>query len=147
MYEVIQIIIAYVVADAISGIYHCITDRGYNTPTQVAYFMNHHDHPETMTFDLQPLLGGIPFLIIGYFILPWFLLPLGFFICITQIPHYYTHHPAPKYIRFLQKCKLILTYQSHWTHHGGEFNSNYCVLSGWNDWWINILVKWYDKKK
>lgn len=131
---------AYVVADAITGIYHMVTDLGYNTPTQVGYFRNHHLRPETMTFDLQPLLAMIPLFAVAYFFWPLFFIATGIFVAAGQIPHYYTHHRRniPKVILWLQQLHIIMDERGHNRHHWSKnYDVNYCVLSGWNNWWLN----------
>lgn len=151
MLELLQIISAYIIADAIAAIYHLVTDLGYNIPKQVAFFRKHHEQPWTMTFDLQPLLGGIPIIILGLFIYPWFFISLGISLCIAQIPHYYSHHRdnTPRIISFLQKYKIILSPASHDNHHYGNglFDRDFCVLSGWNNFWLNPIAKYLQRFK
>ena len=139
MSAIFQIIAAYVLADALSALYHLFTDRGYNTKGYVFDFQNHHDHPETMTFDLQPMMIGVPMLIMGCWWLPWFNIPLGFFLAFAQIPHYYTHFPAPKWVKVLQDWHIFLPVEQHMIHHT-HFDRDFCVISGWNNWWINRLA-------
>jgi len=141
MTEALQILLAYFIADALAGLYHLFTDRGWNIETQTAFFQNHHERPWTMTFDLQPLVIGAPVALTGLFVYPWFMVPLGLFLGFAQIPHYYVHHPAPWFIKVLQKCRIFLPPKSHHKHHCEGFNSNFCVISGWNDWWINLLAR------
>jgi hypothetical protein len=151
MIELLQIVGAFILADAMSGIYHLVTDLGWNIPSQVSYFRKHHDHPETMTFDLQPMLGSIPCLIAAYFIWPWFFISLAIFVGFAQIPHYYIHHPenTPTIIKWLQKFRIVVTPDSHNYHHYGNglFDTNFCIFTGWNDWWINPIGKWSQRFK
>lgn len=130
------------VADAFAAFYHLITDLGYNIASQVRDFQNHHERPLTMTFDLQPMLIGIPFIVAGYFVWPWFLIPLGIFLSVAQVPHYYAHFTwkSPWLIRKLQRWEIIIEPEAHDSHHSGNFDKDYCVLSGWNNWWINWVA-------
>lgn len=148
MYELFLVIVAYILADAFSGIYHMVTDLGYNIPSQVAFFQKHHAEPWTMTFDLQPVLGGVPLIIIGLFYLHWFFIPFGLFIAFAQIPHYFIHHKenVPGIVRWLQNNKVILSPEVHESHHSGDFDKNYCIISGWNDWWLNKLARKIHRK-
>lgn len=139
MFEVFgQLVAAYFTADLIAAIYHCATDRGWNTKRIVGQFMKHHREPETMTFDLEPLLGGIPIACIGFFALPVFFVSLGLFLGFGQVPHYYTHHPAPRWVQALQRIGLILSPHSHASHHGGKFDRDFSVINGWS----NPLLNW-----
>lgn len=141
MLTFLQILLAYAVADAIVGLFHLVTDRGYNFKRVVNNFLNHHDHPETMTFDLEPVIGGLPILIFGVWLESVFVVALGFFLCFSQVPHYYSHFPAPKFVQFLQKIHLFTPPQKHADHHNGLFDRNYCVTTGWSDWWINWIAR------
>lgn len=151
MYEALQVLAAFIAADAIAGLYHLVTDLGWNVPCQVEFFRNHHERPWTMTFDWQPILAGLPLVAIGCFVWPWFLIPLGIFIAAAQVPHYYVHHTenVPRWIQWLQKYKIIISKVSHDTHHYGEgkFDTNFCVFTGWNDWWLSPFGKWAQRFK
>lgn len=145
--KAISSLLAYVLADVLAAFYHVLTDKGWNIASQLKQFRNHHDKPETMTFDWEPLLAGIPFCLIGWYFGCYFILALGIFLSLAQIPHYYTHHPAPKPIRFLQRIRLILSVKQHNSHHTEPFDKDYCVLSGWNNCWINYVAKFIPTRK
>lgn len=140
MVELLQIVLAYWLVDALGGLYHLATDRGFNIASQVAFFQKHHESPETMTFDLQPCLIGVPCLVAGWFVAPWFLVPLGIFFCLAQVPHYYTHFPAPRFVQVLQRAGIFVSPASHARHHDGRFDRDFCVTAGWNNWWINWIA-------
>lgn len=140
MSELLQIIAAYIVADAAAAIFHLATDCGLNTARVVAQFQSHHKSPGLMTFDLEPAMAGIVILLLSHVACPWFLAPLGVFISFGQMPHYFTHHPAPRIVRTLQRLRIFLPPESHASHHNGTFDRDYCVISGWNNWWINAIV-------
>jgi hypothetical protein len=133
-----QLVAAYFVADLVAAVYHLATDRGWNTRRIVANFRNHHDRPETMTFDLEPMLGGLPLVALGIYCGSFFVVALGTFLSFAQVPHYFTHHPAPAWIRRLQSWGLILRPSSHHRHHGGQFDRDFCVINGWS----NPLINW-----
>lgn len=134
-----EVVTAYVLTDLGAAIYHFITDRGWNTKRIVAQFLNHHNKPETMSFDLEPMIGGLPILYVGVYFHSVLTASIGLFICFSQIPHYYTHHPAPVFIRVLQNCGIILSPEKHAIHHR-EFNRNFCVISGWTNPLFNYLL-------
>lgn len=140
MLELLQIIAGYCLADALAGLFHLMTDHGIGLPRIVRDFQNHHERPWTMTFDLQPALIGIPIAIMGFYYAPWFLISLGLSLSIAQLPHYYTHFPAPKWVQVLQKCKIFLSPKLHADHHTPPYGRDYCVLSGWNNFWINWIA-------
>lgn len=139
-----QVVIAYVVADAIAGMYHFATDRGWNIPSQLAFFRQHHERPWTMTFDLQPVIAGIPIAAAGWWFSSAFLVALGVFLSVAQVPHYYSHFPAPSWAKLLQRTGIIISPESHNRHHTAPHDRDYCVLSGWNNWWINWLASRID---
>lgn len=150
MYELLQIFAAFVIADAIAALYHLVTDLGYNIPAQVGFFRKHHEEPWTMTFDLQPVLGGVPLIILGCFVQPWFFVSLGIFVALAQVPHYYSHHTKniPGIVRFLQDYGIFINEEKHNRHHNSEnFDTDFCVLSGWNNWWVSPLGKWMQRFK
>lgn len=129
---------AYVLADLLSGVYHELTDRGYGYSRHVREFQIHHCKPDRIGMDLTPFYAGIPVCSLGYFHL--FFLWLGLFLCLTQITHYYAHHPqrANWSIRELQQAGIILSSRHHQGHHR-NWERNYCVLSGWNNGWYNWI--------
>jgi len=135
------ILLGYILADAISGIYHWLTDNGYNIPSQVALFQAHHQRPSGMDLDFKPAFGGLPIACIGFFDVSHmvFWATLGTAISLSQVTHYYSHHRGPWLIRLLQKLKLILPPKHHSKHHRGDYDKNFCIVSGWNNFWMNLI--------
>lgn len=144
---IVSLVAAYIVADALSGIYHIITDYGWNIPHQVKLFKYHHENPETMTFDWQPFLAGIPICFLAFWAYPVFFITLGLCLCLSQVAHLYTHRKAPYIIKILQQTGLFISKKHHYAHHGGQFNKNFCIFSGWNDFWLNPIAKYLEKYK
>ena len=136
---ILEITLAYIAADFLSGMYHLVTDRGWNIPSQLSQFNNHHERPWTMTFDWEPLLAGLPMILAGWWLSIAFLVWLGVFLSLAQVPHYYAHHPAPRWIVFLQEADLILPVELHAAHHEPPHNKDFCVLSGWTNGLINAI--------
>jgi hypothetical protein len=141
------VLFAYIAADALSALYHLFTDRGWNISSQRSFFENHHRRPWTMTFDLQPLAVGLPIATFGYLFESWFLLLLGMFLSVAQLPHYWAHFPAPWPVRVLQLARIILPPAKHASHHQGDFDRDFCVLSGWNNFWINWFASFVPQRK
>jgi hypothetical protein len=138
-----KVLAAYVVVDAGSGVYHCITDRGWNIREQVASFQEHHRTNMRMSVDWRACYFGIPLALAGLLLLRPFPMFLGIFLCLVEVSHYYSHLPrnrVPALARWLQNTGIIMSYDHHQGHHQGEFDRNFCVLSGWNNWWLNKLL-------
>ena len=134
-------IIAYILADLLTGIYHWATDRGWNIASQVRIFHQHHEPLATMVLDLRPALLGLPLLLLALYSDSTFLFVLGLSITFSQFAHYFAHGSDKRFIRLLQRCWLILPPEHHQRHHAAEFGKNYCTLSGWNNWWLNYFFK------
>jgi hypothetical protein len=134
-----QIVVAYFIADFLTAVFHFATDQGWGTKRIVAQFLKHHHEPWTMTFDLEPLLAGLPIGLVGLFVAPWFFMPLGLFVAFAQVPHYFTHHAAPNWIRTLQRWRIILPPSAHQSHHT-TFDRDFSVISGWSNPLLNWLL-------
>lgn len=146
MVAIIQILAAYILADAISGLYHWATDRGYSIGQQVNLFQEHHVKNTMTDFDWQTFAAGMPAMIIGGWLHSPFLTALGFFGAMTQCTHYYAHRRSGNPIifhtvRLLQEMRIIVHPARHQKHHLAEnFDRDFCLLSGWNNVWLNPLV-------
>jgi hypothetical protein len=143
----ILVALAYFVADFASSLYHLATDAGFNTKRIVGQFLKHHNDPGSMTFDLEPVMAGVPVSLIGLLWLPWFFVPLGLFVSMAQIPHYYTHHKAPRIVSALQKCGIFLSVKAHEKHHGSPHDCNFSVVNGWSNPLVNWMAKEMTAKK
>jgi hypothetical protein len=94
-----------------------------------------------------PLLIGAPAATValaGY--APAFWLALGLGLSVSQVSHYCAHYPRSSAVRRLQRLRIWLRPADHGAHHAGRFDLNFCVLSGWNNWWINRVVCWADSR-
>lgn len=138
-----QVLAAYILMDLLTGLYHFATDRGWNSKRVVALFQDHH-HTNTMDgFDLHPMLYGFPVMLSGWLLASSFLLALGSFTVLSQVPHYYAHRRSRSRVvhaavRLLQRTGLMISPQHHAAHHDGAFDRNFCIVSGW----CNPLVNW-----
>lgn len=149
MLTIASILAAYIIADAFSGLYHLATDYGFNISSQIKLFQNHHKTNTLDDFDWQTFAGGMPLVAIGGWLHCPFLLALGVFVALTQVTHYYAHRRSESelvhhVVRVLQLTHLIVHPASHQNHHGGRFDRDFCLLSGWNNWWLNWLVSLYE---
>lgn len=142
----VETLLAYILVDALIGIYHWFTDNGYNTKRMNEMFLAHHIDPLNMEeFDWQPMPWGLMLLCLGIWLETSFVIAFGSFLMLAQVPHYYAHRRSNnalvhKIIRPMQKWGLIASPESHAIHHDGKFNRNFCVLSGWNNFWLNYLT-------
>jgi hypothetical protein len=137
-----EVFAAWLLIDLATGIYHLMTDRGWNFASQVAMFREHHDTNTMLGFDWQPMVAGVPVMILGGWYLSSFWLAVGSFAVLAQVPHYYAHVPnPPRLVRWLQKVGLAISPEHHAGHHGGEFDTNFCIFTGWADYLLNPVVK------
>lgn len=140
-----QILAAYVVADALSGLYHLATDKGLNFRGQIELFSEHHDTNTMQGFDWQTFAAGMPISIAGGWLHQPFLISLGLFIALTQVTHYYAHRRSAiplvhHLVSALQILHVIVPPASHAKHHKEPFARNFCLLSGWNNAWLNGIL-------
>ncbi|WP_425618058.1 fatty acid desaturase CarF family protein [Anatilimnocola sp. NA78] len=148
LFSAMLVLIALAVVDLLTGIYHVMTDRGWNLKHQVEYFRIHHEDPQSMkSFDWQPMFAGVPFMLVGAWLESSLILAMGSFLVLAQVPHYYVHVPNPPLaIRALQRVGLCITPAYHDGHHCGDFDRNFCVLTGWGDYLLNPLVQLLPKQ-
>jgi hypothetical protein len=140
-----EIILAYAFIDAFSGVYHALTDNGLNIKHQRDIFVEHHEINTMHEYGWAHLLIALPMIVAGVWLGSVFLTASGVIGIFGQMPHYYAHRNSRSplvhhFVRLLQLTGIIISPQYHATHHDGKFNRNYCIVSGWNDWWINRVV-------
>lgn len=152
LWVALQILAAYLLVDLLTRLYHLLTDWGINLPQQVRLFQEHHQS-NTMdeVIDWQPLVLAVPLLIFAY----WWPIPaievflkwLGWLMVFAQTPHYFAHHP-PKggLIYWLQQLHVFIPPKHHADHHQGEFDRNFCIFSGLNNFWLNPLLAMFAKR-
>jgi len=56
-------------------------------------------------------------------------------LLVTMLAFHKIGHRArqPRWIRLLQKCRLLISAAHHSRHHGGNHDFNYCLINGWAD--------------
>lgn len=167
LWSLLQILVAYLLMDIATGFFHFFTDKGWNFRHFVTQFQDHHYTDTMKTFDWQPSVVALPAFLASWFIqditalhflLPYqvFCIAFSYFGIISQVPHYFAHHPPKQdgsyfclftaWIVFLQATGCFITPSNHNGHHDGVlFNRNYCVMSCWNNWWINPFFQWLDR--
>lgn len=136
----VQILVVYILMDFLSGIYHILTDYGWNIKSQVELFQSHHetnriDSPE---FELTIWVALPVFLVALYFYSTFWIIISIFILCI-QVPHYYSHQDnSPYFIRLLQDYHIFISSKAHAKHHQ-RFDSDFCIISGWCNPLLNFL--------
>lgn len=150
-WAILEILTAYILADLASGLYHLATDRGMNIKSQIAMFQEHHITNTMIGFDWQTFAAGMPVAIAGGWFHSPFLIALGIFLALTQVTHYYAHvRSKNRAIRHivgaLQELGVIVHPANHQRHHGGAFDRDFCLLSGWNNWWLNRVLAYSERR-
>lgn len=145
----IQVLGAYLLIDLFTGMYHLVTDGGFNFRGQVDVFEDHHQTNTMQVFDWQPSVIGLPAMLLGLWLCSPFLTAAGAFGVLGQVPHYYAHRRSRSelvhhVVRILQLTGLIISPEHHAAHHNGRFNRNFCILSGWNNWWLNRAIQLFE---
>lgn len=146
--SVLEIILAYAFTDLLGGIYHYATDKGYNLKSQVVLFQEHHESNSMEGPGFYITIGpAILVFLVGWFLGSVFLLAFGVFTLIAQVPHYYAHVAnPPRLVRWLQATGIMISPEHHAKHHNGTFDKNFCVFTGWNDCWLNAIIKFFQPK-
>lgn len=147
----VQVFLAYVFVDFLSGAYHFITDKGWNFRDQVTMFLGHHDTNTMQGFDWQTFAAGMPVAVLGAWFHSQFFIAAGFFGALTQVTHYYAHvrSRSPlvhQIVRTLQQCRIIVPPKTHSRHHDEPFDRDFCLLSGWNNVWMNPMLRLLERR-
>jgi plasmanylethanolamine desaturase len=64
---------------------------------------------------------------------------------LTNEIHKWSHmvHSKPhRIIRFLQSAGLIISHEKHHAHHQGKFDSDYCIINGWMNPFLDKIDFW-----
>ncbi|XP_021758612.1 fatty acid desaturase 4, chloroplastic-like [Chenopodium quinoa] len=145
-------LVGYVVADLMFGVYHWSVDNygDVNTPifgAQIDDFQGHHDMPWYITrrevannFHALGQAATFIFLPINLFfndaILMAFIGCLSTCLLFSQQFHAWSHSTKsklPPIVVTLQDLGVLVSRTQHAAHHHVPFNSNYCIVSGiWN---------------
>jgi len=81
----LQVLGAYVVIDAATGVYHWLTDRGYNFRQQVEVFKLHHEMNGMDGWGWDAAVAGLPTMCVGLWFESSFLIAAGSFGVLSQI--------------------------------------------------------------
>jgi plasmanylethanolamine desaturase len=147
----------WLLADLFSGLVHWSLDTFGSVrtpivgPAIIRPFREHHANPAGMTrhdfieVNGASCLGCLPLLCMALFLdgLPH---ALVVFTCLgvlfTNQCHKWAHMDAPpRFVRLLQKLRLVLRPDEHRLHHTPPHNSHFCTANGWLNRPLNFLLK------
>jgi plasmanylethanolamine desaturase len=148
--------LSLVLGDLVSGMVHWTADTYFSEetpiigPSLVKPFRLHHLYPRDIcTHDLVTTVGNVCIIavpVLAFCIsLLWFYEDsswLAFLIlCIALMSlatvltnqfHKWAHQEAPsRFVRLLQRTRLVLGPAHHQIHHTKPFNMHYCITNGW----------------
>jgi plasmanylethanolamine desaturase len=152
----VHIVVAYLVADLMSGLVHFAADTFGSRrtpilgPMFVAPFRDHHTDPlEITSHDLVDTNGNtavpamMPLLAMNLFPVQeaawaWHLGVFTSALCafglLTNQVHKWAHSASPPALAaWAQSRNLILSPKRHAHHHEAPFESHYCITSGWTE--------------
>jgi ubiquitin-conjugating enzyme E2 variant len=153
------ILAGYLAADVASGLVHwfCDTCFAENTPLIgplfIAPFREHHRDPLAMTRHSFAELNGnsalalIPVLVIALAqAWPPLLCPalasFALAVFATNQFHYWAHAAAaPRWVRWLQRRRLILAPAHHARHHRANFTGSYAITTGWTNLLLDRILR------
>ena len=149
------ILASVVLGDISTGVFHWAVDNYGSLKTPVVgsichAFQGHHDTPWTITFRslannlYKVAYGCAPSLLllvvapgVSDFARLFFALFINWWL-LSQELHKYSHmKTTPPRIKKLMDMGLILSKKEHGLHHTAPFDSNYCILTGHNNKWMD----------
>lgn len=151
---------AWLLSDLFSGLVHYLFDTygDENTPFigqhLIKSFRDHHTYPEGilehdyMETNGSNYLAVMPFCLLNSFYwLPnqkfewsYFLMSFCFWVIMTNQIHKWAHMAnPPRWVRWLQKYRIILAPEDHQRHHTYPYNRFFCITNGWFNWTIFYL--------
>jgi hypothetical protein len=160
-WQVFAIVVAFVLADLVSGLVHLYMDHNDHYASAVgpfiAAFHLHHDTPQYID---RPLIhiyvdesGSKQWLVIFLVLLtmlflftttsPVFLSIGAYFAVfssLSELSHYLCHNRSNKTVHLMQKMWILLPKKHHMQHHRVD-NVNYAFLNGMSDPFINWIAR------
>lgn len=151
-----EIIVGYLLADFIMGIYHWVKDTYFSpfTPIIGKTFIwssrLHHVRPRYVVefsdwnLFIDSAMWTLSWIIPLFYLLGGshiaFMLSLFFTISINDIVHKYAHmfdHERPSWATFLQNIYVFQSHDEHHAHHVHPHEINYCPISPF----VNIILE------
>jgi hypothetical protein len=149
-------LVAWLVADFLSGFWHWLEDRYFDTrwPLIGKYIAKpnqlHHDQPSAFLNqgywkrNWTTILPASLAAVIAWFcgVRTWEgLLPFAFVSQANEI-HAWAHQRCHPLIRALQEIGALQSPKHHGLHHRAPFETKYCVMSDWLNPILDILGFW-----
>ncbi|AYV84962.1 MAG: putative transmembrane protein [Satyrvirus sp.] len=158
-YYLVQVILAYLVADLVMGIYHWIKDTYFSpfTPvigrTLIWGSRLHHVRPryviEFSNFELfwsSAKWTLIWFLPLIYFTgLSVFMITLYLIIALNDVVHKYAHmfdNERPLWATFMQYLYIFQSHDEHHLHHISPHDINYCPITPFMNYFLEKINFW-----
>lgn len=142
MRTLLEILIGYYAADLFVGLYHMLTDKGWNVRQQVTAFRDHHDGD--VVFDLKPVFFALPVMALGLYFCSHLIVSFALFAGVAEIAHYGAHRPerCVWLIHLLQWSRVFISPARHAKHHNGASDISYCVMSGWANPVVDVIARY-----
>ncbi len=158
------ILIAWLIAEIGSGIFHWVEDQ-YGNPewehskSKLKRFIYHNVIGPNVTHHKTPaamlkgnfwhrnntsIIPAFSLALIAYFLWPTYwpvwsgLILMGF----SNEIHGWCHTKSSAHIRFLQSICILQSPKHHKIHHTRPYSNNYCVMSGWVNPILNFFFFW-----
>ncbi len=148
--------LSFLWSDLVSGLVHWTADTYFSEDTPVVGaslvkpFRMHHLYPRDIcTHNMVSTVGNVCIIalpvLLGCFFLLWQWPGSGWLefaiLCVTLMSgatvatnqfHKWAHQENPsRFVRTLQRMRLVLAPSHHEVHHTSPFNKHYCITNGW----------------
>lgn len=161
IWHVFAVVVAFVLADLVSGLVHLYMDHNDHYASVVgpfiAAFHLHHDTPRYTDRSLIHVYVDesgskqwlVVFLMLFSFLFlftatPPLLLCIGAYFAVfsslSELSHYLCHNSSAKSVRLFQRLWILLPKRHHMQHHLVD-NVNYAFLNGMSDPLINWIAR------
>lgn len=159
LFSLVSIVLGYLVADFLTGVYHWIKDTYFSPftpiigPKLIWGSRLHHVRPRHIIdhSDLELFLGSAQWT--SFWIIPlaaWigpslFLVSLFLTISLNDVVHKYSHvteEETPELVKHLQKLHIIQGYDEHHQHHVYPHTVNYCPITPYVNTVLEKLNLW-----
>lgn len=152
-------LLAYVLADFVNGLIHMVMDNaeGYSSVIGplIAAFHQHHQLPEyrnrpafVVFLAENSMKNWLAVYMVGLVLLMSSLPPAVAFLLLAfsilssfaELSHYLCHNSSSRFVRALQRARLLLHPDHHRMHHEAD-NTHYAFLNGMTNPLINFIAR------
>lgn len=155
MYYCLYILLAIILADFLTGLFHWWEDR-YGNPAWpiighlvIIPNIEHHKYPRKFTqgnYWTRNYTALVPSLLLSsifYYYNQYFISLVFLISSQSNELHCWEHMKTNKYIRWLQKYKIIQSVKGHAVHHNRPYDTNYCVITTVVNPILGIISFWF----